>query len=193
MQSVTYRELNRKYREIEIGPYSYAPIEFFESLPFGTQIGSYCSIAAGVLFFRRNHPSGRVAQHPCFYNSALGVLASDSIPLDQENVLVVGDDVWIGANAIVTPRCRTLGTGCVVGAGSIVTKDVAPFAIVAGNPARQIGERFPIEVQKVLLESRWSKFPVEELLPFLPLFLENASVENAQRLRDHLSSKAQSR
>ena len=120
--------------------------------------------------------------HPFFYNSGLGVISSDSIPMSRDNPLTVEHDVWIGADVIVTPRCKSIGLGSVVGAGAVVTRDVPRFAIVAGNPARIVGTRFNPDVQEVLLESRWWEHPVERLVPKLELFLADATLENARIL-----------
>lgn len=69
--------------------------------------------------------------------------------------LTVGHDVWIGANAIILPGCCNIGNGAIIGAGSIVTKDVPPYSIVAGNPARMIRMRFPQQVIASLEASEW--------------------------------------
>lgn len=188
MWSPTYRELMRRHFDVEIGTYSYGPGLLPDGLPEGTRIGNYCSFAVGILALRRNHPTNRFTQHPFFFNSALGLLKNDSITIVRDCPLIVGDDVWIGANAIITPKCRSIGIGAVIGAGAIVTKDVPAFAIVAGTPARQIGTRFSPEIQQVLLECKWWAHPIDHLVPILPLFLEDATLESSQRLRDHLRS-----
>ncbi|MDB6093003.1 MAG: Acetyltransferase (isoleucine patch superfamily)-like protein [Verrucomicrobia bacterium] len=186
LRSVTFRELMSRYYGIVIGLHSYGPCLLPGHLPVGTKVGSYCSLAAGILVFRRNHPFRRAAQHPFFYNSLLGMLERDSIGADHENPLVIGSDVWIGANAIITPGCRSIGLGAVVGSGAVVTKDVPPFTIVGGNPARQIGERFPSTLQQMLTESKWWEHPIERLHPHLDIFLQDASAENSERLMKHL-------
>ncbi|MCE9614631.1 MAG: antibiotic acetyltransferase [Lentisphaerae bacterium] len=188
MWSNTFRVLMRDYYGIEIGRYSYGPLLDPGQLPEGTRVGHYCSLAAGVSVFRRNHPTNRFSQHPFFFNSAAGVLQDDAIQANRDHPLGVGDDVWIGANAIITPRCRSIGIGAVVAAGAVVTKDVPPFAIVGGVPARQIGERFSVEIQRALVESRWWEYPLERLIPVLPLFLQDAGLVNAEHLREHLQS-----
>lgn len=182
MYSPTLRELLRRFYDVEVGMYSYGPLIWPGILPAGTKIGNYCSLAPGIKAFRRNHPVHRLALHPLFYNSSLGLIQSDSIHRDSDNPLAVDHDVWIGCDAIITPSCKRIGLGAVVGAGAVVTKDVAPFTIVAGNPARQIGVRFPIEIQRMVLASRWWEFPIDRLSAFLPLFLVDARVENAQQL-----------
>jgi acetyltransferase-like isoleucine patch superfamily enzyme len=190
MWSATFRELMLRHQGVEIGMHSYGPCLCPGGLPEGTRIGNYCSLASGLTVFRRNHPTSRIAQHPFFFNSALGLVDDDTVDADRDNPLVVGDDVWIGANVMITPRCRSIGLGAVVGAGAVVTKDIPPFAIVGGIPAHRIGERFSVEIQRVLAESLWWKFPIDRLVPFLPLFLVNATIENAQRLQTHLGSPA---
>jgi len=182
MLSPSYRGLMRTLCSVEVGPYSYGPILWPGAVPEGTLVGNYCSIGPRVEIFRRNHPTGRIAMHPFFYNSGLGVISSDSIPMSRDNPLTVEHDVWIGADVIVTPRCKSIGLGSVVGAGAVVTRDVPRFAIVAGNPARIVGTRFNPDVQEVLLESRWWEHPVERLVPKLELFLADATLENARIL-----------
>lgn len=189
MWSTTYRDLMREHYGVEIGIHSYGPSLFPGGLPEGTRIGNYCSLADGIEVFRRNHPTNRFSQHPFFFNSASGLVTDDTIDAVCDHPLVVGDDVWIGANAIVTPRCSSIGLGAVVAAGAVVTKDVPPFTIVGGNPAHRIAERFSAEIQRVLVESCWWKYPLDRLVPFVPLFLEDATLENAQRLRDHLRTQ----
>ena len=70
-------------------------------------------------------------------------------------ILNIGSDVWIGANAIITPSCKKIGNGSVIGAGSIVTKDVPDYAIVAGNPAKIIRYRFDATKISTMLTEKW--------------------------------------
>lgn len=188
MWSPTYRDLIRLYYGVQIGMYSYGPTLDPNGLPSGTFIGNYCSLAAGVLVFRRNHPTRRISQHPLFFNAASGLVRDDTIHAVGDHPLNIQHDVWIGANAIITPRCKTIGVGAVIGAGAVVTKDVPPFTVVGGNPACQIGERFPHEIQEILLESRWWEYPIYRLIPAMSLFLKEATLDNAQRLQMHLRS-----
>jgi acetyltransferase-like isoleucine patch superfamily enzyme len=190
MWSATYRMLMHRYYGVAIGMHSYGPCLCPGGLPEGTRIGNYCSLAAGLTVFRRNHPTSRIAQHPFFFNSAMGLIEDDTIAADRDRPLIVEADVWIGANVTITPRCRSIGLGAVVGAGAVVTKDIPPFAIVAGIPARRIRDRFSADIQQVLTESRWWEYPIDRLVPFLPLFLVDATIENAQQLRTHLGASA---
>lgn len=74
---------------------------------------------------------------------------------------VIGNDVWIGANATILPGCTSIGSGAVIGAGSIVTKDVPAYAIVVGSPARQIGERLSTADRAKLHAVDWDADPVQ--------------------------------
>ena len=115
-----------------------------------TTLGKFCSIAAMTRINPGNHPMDRVTQSHITYR------ASAYFPGEHDETeffawrrahhVAIGHDVWVGHGAIILPG-RTIGTGAVVAAGAVVTKDVAPYAIVAGNPARVIRRRFPAAVR----------------------------------------------
>jgi acetyltransferase-like isoleucine patch superfamily enzyme len=175
MFSVTLREILRCEFGITVGKYSYGGLLRPGILPAGTNIGNYCSFADGITVFRRNHPIERVSLHPFFFNHKAGVLQNDVLLCERDNPLTIGHDVWIGAHAIVLPKCKSIGNGAIVGAGAVVTRDVPAFAVVAGNPARNIGSRFPPEVQTTVCASGWWLRSLPELLEHLPLFTVSAS------------------
>lgn len=173
--SQTTREILRTVHGVSVGRYSYGPCLQPGVLPPGTVVGNYCSIAAGLTVFRRNHPADTLSQHPFFFNRESGILEKDNVGEVAENPLTIEDDVWIGAHVIVLPRCRRIGVGAIVGAGSVVTKDVPPFTIVGGNPARRLGERFAPDTVARIMETKWWLRPLPELLEHLPLFLRPAT------------------
>jgi virginiamycin A acetyltransferase len=150
--SGTIRQILLNYYGVYVGAYSYGSCLSFGKWPENITIGRYVSVGPGVEAYRRNHPMERVSMHPYFYNSALGALDRDNI---QHRPLSIGHDAWIGANAILTPSCEKIGLGAVVGAGSVVTKSVPDFAIVAGNPAKLIRYRFCDRVQQEIVDSEW--------------------------------------
>ena len=85
---------------------------------------------------------------------------------------IIGNDVWIGDNVIVLPNVN-IGTGAVLGGGSVVTKDVEPYTIVAGNPAREIKKRFSPETVNELLMSKWWDWDQEKILAEKDFFFKN--------------------
>lgn len=114
-------------------------------------IGKYCSIAEGVKFVFGDHSTDRVSTFP-FRAMLLGEAPhQDAI---SSGPIVIGNDVWIGANAIILSGVE-VGDGAVVAAGSIVTKNVSPYAIVGGNPAKLIRYRLDPDQVKQLLEIQW--------------------------------------
>jgi virginiamycin A acetyltransferase len=183
MFSPTWRTIAHMYHSVALGEYSYGPgLRPWTFLP-GTVIGRYCSIAAGVLALRRNHPVGFPSQHPLFFNAGVGLLDRDTIPAVDSNPLRIGHDVWLGARVIVLPGCREIGDGAVVSAGALVTKDVPPFTIVGGNPARVIRKRFASEVEAAVAASQWWRQPIEEIVEHIDLFTRELTVESLERFR----------
>jgi acetyltransferase-like isoleucine patch superfamily enzyme len=120
-----------------------------------TDIGSFVSIANGVVIGGGRHPMEWVGMSPVFYAGRDSVKAKFSTHAREPVQRVrVGHDVWIGRSAIVLPGVE-IGTGAVVGAGAVVTKDVAPYAIVAGNPARLLRYRFSEPTVARLQATAW--------------------------------------
>ena len=100
-----------------------------------------------------------------FYNKRFGGLDVRDVPRET---LEIGHDVWIGFGTIIVSSCHQIGSGAVVAAGSVVTKDVPPYAVVAGTPAKVIRYRFGEAVQQALEASRWWEKTPDELYPFYP-------------------------
>jgi virginiamycin A acetyltransferase len=161
--SQTLREVFAHYHGVQIGDYTYGCF-VPGSLPAGTVIGNYCSIAPRLTVLRRNHPYTRLSQHPFFYNHHLGLVSADTIDLALNNPLTVGNDVWIGEGVIVVPGCHQIGDGAIIAAGTILTHDVEPFTVVAGNPGRKIRDRYAPELRAELEALQWWNLPISALL-----------------------------
>lgn len=146
------------------------------------EIGKFCSIASHVCINPVQHPMDRVSQHHMTYRKVDYQFADedDEALFDwrRTHSVKIGHDVWIGHGAIIMKGVQ-IGTGAVVGAGAVVTKDVEPYTIVVGVPAKPIKRRFPKEVANQLLEIAWWDWPREKLeahleeLNDLETFLKN--------------------
>ena len=153
--SSSVRKIYLKYYGLNIGIGSYGCFKP-KNFPKGTIIGNYCSIARGVIRLNANHPYQYATMSPIAYDT--NVLNDEGGGLER-NALIIGHDVWVGYNAIITKSCKIIGNGAVIGAGSIVTKDVQPYTIVAGNPAKVIKKRFDEKVIEQLESSNWFNMP----------------------------------
>lgn len=129
------------------------------------QIGAYCSIAHNVQLLAFTHPSSEfVSTHPSFFSLQMQAgftyvneqLFKECLYYDFHNKVMakIGNDVWIGANVIIMGGIE-IGDGAIVAAGSVVTKNVMPYEIVGGVPAKTIKMRFNEEEVKFLKEIKW--------------------------------------
>lgn len=117
-------------------------------------VGNYCSIASSSTFLLGgNHPTDRVSTFPIRLRLNLDESAIDGFPSSKGNI-VLGHGVWIGHGVLVLSGV-TIGDGAVVAAGAVITKDVAPYSIVGGNPARFIRSRFDSDVVDKIKQSAW--------------------------------------
>lgn len=133
-------------------------------------IGSFTSIANGVVLGGARHPMEWVSTSPVFYAGRDSVKAKFAEhKLTPPAGVRIGHDVWIGRSAIVLAGV-TVGDGSVIGAGSVVTKDVPSYAIVAGNPARLMRYRFDENVIQKLKEINWWNFSEARLKTFGGVF-----------------------
>ncbi len=161
MFSVTIREVFAHHHGVDIGLYTYGGCFEFGAVDPGTTIGRYCSIASGLRICNRDHPVEHKSMHPFFFNARYGFVAKDRVsylPLE------IGNDVWIGHNAIILPKVRRIGDGAVIGAAAVVTHDVPAYAVVAGNPARIIRYRFPPDMVEALAAERWWDRDIEAVM-----------------------------
>ena len=124
---------------------------------FAADIGAFCSIANNVVIGGGEHPTGWVGMSPVFYAGKDSVKAKFS-EFEREPVkrTLIGNDVWIGRSALIRQGVR-IGDGAVIGMGAVVTKDVEPYSVVAGCPAREIRKRFSPDIIARLLASEWWK------------------------------------
>lgn len=128
-------------------------------------IGSFCSIGTGACFMmagNQGHRMDWISTFPFFFMPEEPAFADAENAYRPAGDTVVGNDVWIGAEAMIMPGIR-IGHGAMIGSRALVTKDVAPYTIVAGNPAREIRKRFSDEEIAMLLEMAWWDWPIERI------------------------------
>lgn len=177
---------------VEVGSYTY-----FNShelgyivVESGTKIGKFCSIAPNVFIGPGNHPLHFLTTHPLlfddFWKNKFN-LRNDSLPSikrpGENGKVIIGNDVWIGTGSIITEGVK-IGDGAVVAAGSIVTKDVSPYSIVAGIPAKKISERFSKDNVNALesMHEKWWDFSPSFIKENIGYFYDvNAYIESRKK------------
>jgi phosphonate metabolism protein (transferase hexapeptide repeat family) len=140
--------------ESVLGDYSYVT---HDSEIIYTHIGKFCSIASFARINPGNHPLKRAALHHFTYRSSHFQMGDDDTAFfdwRRSAAVRLGNDVWVGHGSVILPGV-TVATGAVIGAGSVVTKDVPAFTIVAGTPAKPLHARFTPEIQAALLRIAW--------------------------------------
>ncbi|NOH62218.1 DapH/DapD/GlmU-related protein [Vibrio sp. RE88] len=159
---------------VVVGDYSY--IQNDSNLMF-TEVGKFTSIAATVRLNPSNHPWWRPTLHHFTYRPGKYQLGENPASLDdevfawrEEEKVIIGHDVWIGHGAIVLPGVK-VGNGAIIGAGSVVTKDVPAYSIVVGNPARVLRPRFEDDSYGERLDKlAWWHWSDDQLAEALSLF-----------------------
>lgn len=136
----------------------------FEFIGDKLRIGKFCSIASGVEFIMNggNHLTEAVSAYPFAIFGQGWEHAMDGRQYPHRGDTVVGNDVWIGYKAVIMPGV-TIGDGAIVAACSVVTRDVPPYTIVGGNPARELRRRFSDAEIETLLEMQWWNWPIERI------------------------------
>lgn len=132
------------------------------------EIGRFCQIAQQAKFMLEfaNHPINSFSTYPLFWNFLDDYDSYfETVPKhdNPKGKTVIENDVWIGYDALIMPGVK-ISSGSIIGARSIVTKDVPPYTIVAGSPARIIRQRFESEIIAKLLEVAWWDWPIEKIV-----------------------------
>ena len=164
-----------KNPNIEVGDYTYyhdfedvhnfeRNVKYhFDFIGDKLKIGKFCMIASDVEFIMNggNHLSEAITSYPFAIFEGWGhAMEGKSYPGKGDTI--IGNDVWIGHKAVIMPGV-TVGDGAIIGSYALVTKDVAPFSIVGGSPAKEVKRRFTEEEIEKLLTDKWWDWPIEKI------------------------------
>lgn len=180
-------ELKRKQSRydrnlIEIGDFSYidgVPMVMSWGEGYKVRIGKFCSIAANVRFYvGGDHRNDWISTYPfsAWIPSVYGHIKGTP---HSKGDIVIGNDVWIGQNAKIMSGVH-IGDGATVAGSAVVTRDVPPYALVAGNPAKIKKNRFPVGVRNILLNMAWWDWDIEKIAGAVPLLESGKWTEFAE-------------
>lgn len=144
-------------------------------------IGKFCQIATGVRFIMNggNHAMDGVSTYP-FY--IMGKSWSDApYTITSKGDTVIGNDVWIG-NSVTIMQGIKIGHGAIIGTNALVTKDVKPYTVVGGNPAKTIRKRFDEKTIKLLLKLAWWDWPLDKIEKYLPA-IGSGDIEGLKKIK----------
>lgn len=151
-------------------------------------IGKFCQIGAGVEFVMNgaNHRMNAVSTYPFYIFGSWDQSAPSKEDLPLKGDTVVGNDVWIGQNSTILPGVH-IGDGAIIGLNSVVTRDVPPYTIVAGNPAKTVRKRFDDELINLLLKLKWWDKSIEEINALIPLLSYSDLAKVKQEIKSLLA------
>jgi acetyltransferase-like isoleucine patch superfamily enzyme len=136
-------------------------------------IGKYCQLGADVAIHATNHPIHTLSTY-----IGSNLFNGELTTLKEIKKISIGNDVWVGHNVIIVGNV-TIGNGSILAAGSVITKDVEPYTIVAGVPAIPIKKRFTQEIISEIEALQWWDLSEEELLKLKPIFFKNLNKINS--------------
>lgn len=168
LKRVLFRASWTKRYEVGRGTYGNPEILHWGE-PSTLKVGNFCSIAGGVtIFLGGNHRIDWITTYPfsVFRENAQHIKGH---PASRGDV-IIGHDVWIGANAVILSGVR-IGNGAVIGASAVVTHDVPPYGVVAGNPAKIVKMRFNEKDIKILQSLEWWNWSDPKIDAAMPLLL----------------------
>ncbi|MGL5057030.1 MAG: CatB-related O-acetyltransferase [Fusobacteriaceae bacterium] len=165
---------------VKVGDYSYGPlnVRYWETEKEGLEIGNFVSIAEGVKFILGgNHEVNTFTTYPFRV-----MILEEKVEAWTKGPILIKDDVWIGMDSLILSGV-TIGQGAIVAAGSIVTKDVPPYSIVGGNPAKLIKHRYSKEIIDEMITFDWSKVNLDKVEKLREELYRPLTLELAKKIK----------
>ena len=185
-----------KNKNIIVGDFTYfADIDFekhvthhYDFIGDKLIIGKFCQIAAGVNFVMNgaNHQMNAVTTFPFYIFEGWKQKVPPLNKMSLKGDTIIGNDVWIGQNVTILPGVH-IGDGAIIGLNSVVGSDIAPYTIVAGNPAKVIRKRFDNQLIKLLLKLKWWDKSIKEINDLIPILTDNNLAEVKKFLKKYLA------
>ena len=149
------------------------------------EIGRYCSISWDVTIGAVSHPMKSLSSHASFFRKKFGLCSTDEYLTHKK--VIIGNDVWIGCNVVIMPGVH-IGDGAVLGGGGIITKDVKPYEVVVGNPAKHLKYRFSDEIIDFMLRLKWWDWDDKDIKNNIELFSPHIEIETHPEILKKLES-----
>jgi virginiamycin A acetyltransferase len=187
IKTVKYIKPTIKNKNIIVGDFTYFDFTYFGDVDFEKHvthfydfcndkliIGKFCQIASGVEFIMNgaNHKMDCISTFPFYIFEKWNENVPSQDVMPQKGDTIIGNDVWIGQNVTILPGIK-VGDGAIIGTKSVVGKNVEPYSIVVGNPAKIIRKRFDDELIELLLKLKWWDLPIERINEMIPLLHDN--------------------
>lgn len=169
------------FDNIKVGKFTYGPITVYRwgTIEEGLTIGSFCSIASGVKFILGgNHDTNTLSTWPFAY-----FFGDKQIVATTKGPIEVGDDVWIGTDVTILSGIK-IGKGSVLAAGSLICKDVEPYSIMGGNPAKLIKKRFPDKIIDTLQQFQFEPLSEQFAVENMDIFTTKLDEDNFTQIRN---------
>lgn len=182
-KNLGFKEDSIKDKNLKIGDFTYGiPKIYIWNDKYHVVIGKFCSISKNVqIIVDGNHRTDWITTYP--FGNILEDIPKNPCEAMGKGNIIIGNDVWIGMDVTILPGIK-VGDGAVIGAGSMVTKNIKDYEIVAGNPARHVRYRFDKNQIKQLKKIRWWDWPIEKIKDEINM-LESTDIEKFIKKYEH--------